>query len=351
MENPGEEIPVIIIDDDANKNSASDEDMEVHNPNMIIPTLVIGSPVTLDDDSTYSTGGDYMSTNTDTFAKRGILSDVDSSVLVLQYNGQPMELLDHGSDFKGFNYFNYDFRSIADEVSVTLTKPCNDVDVIVAQSCITNNLDMTLSCLLAAGVITEEDSNNILDFDELPDFAGNVCNVPLVEDGGNQDYTNIDAALDDMANCDSTEDITLVVSGMLHGDMAPVVADFMSFGYNDDGVQGSERVANQIIRIEAEETDDNTGVFEGALEYIMVNQLNVLDINTYDSVDPITDAPIFIVFEDLTDEDAPKVTYLDLGADGVATQVSDREEAPSHYTVWCHLTQIITRLPIPSLSL
>ena len=72
MGNPDEEIPVIIIDDDANKNSASDEDMEVHNPNMIIPTLVIGSPVTLDDDdATYSTGGEYMSTNTDTFAKRG----------------------------------------------------------------------------------------------------------------------------------------------------------------------------------------------------------------------------------------------------------------------------------------
>ena len=103
MGNPDEEIPVIIIDDDANKNSASDEDMEVHNPNMIIPTLVIGSPVTLDDDSTYSTGGDYMSTNTDTFAKRGILSDVDGNILVLQYNGQPMEL-DHVEILKGFNY-------------------------------------------------------------------------------------------------------------------------------------------------------------------------------------------------------------------------------------------------------
>lgn len=75
MENPDEEIPVIIIDDDANKNSASNEDMEAHNLNMMIPTLVIGSPVTLDDDSTYSAGGEYMSTNTETFSKRGMLQD------------------------------------------------------------------------------------------------------------------------------------------------------------------------------------------------------------------------------------------------------------------------------------
>jgi hypothetical protein len=36
------------------------------------------------------------------------------------------------------------------------------------------------------------------------------------------------------------------------------------------------------------------------------------------------------VIEDLTDEDAPRVSYNDLGADGVVTPISDQEEAPSH---------------------
>ncbi len=328
--NSGEEIPVIIEDDDANKNGASDEDMLVADGGSIIPTLVIGSPITLDDNSMYSTGDDnYMSTETTTFSKRGSVS-VDGNTLVLHYDGQPLNLLDHGSDFEGFVYFNYHFESLTeDSVSVTLTN-ADSVDAVVAESCMTNDIDMTLDCLVAAGAITSSDRDDILDFDEIPDFGSDACSATLVDDDGASGYLNVDDALGMLDNCNDNDDIVLVVNGMLYGHHAPVVADFMAFGYTDDGVQGSERVADQIIRIEAEETDDNTGVFEGALEYIMVNQLNVLDQDTYDSVDPISDAPIFIVFEDMTDEDAPKVTYLDLGADGVATQVSDRQEAPSH---------------------
>ena len=36
------------------------------------------------------------------------------------------------------------------------------------------------------------------------------------------------------------------------------------------------------------------------------------------------------MIEDLTDEDALRVNYLDLGRDGVSTQIADQEEAPSH---------------------
>ena len=113
-------------------------------------------------------------------------------------------------------------------------------------------------------------------------------------------------------------------------DNDPIVVDFFSFGFTDDGVQSSERFANQIIRIEAEESGDNTSTFEGSLEYIMVNQINIQDANTFAGLTTIADDPSFIVIEDLTDEDAPRVNYDDLGADGVVTPVSDQEEAPSH---------------------
>ena len=114
------------------------------------------------------------------------------------------------------------------------------------------------------------------------------------------------------------------------GDIDPIVADFFSFGFSGDGVQASERTANQIIRIEAEESGDNTGIFEGSLEYIMVNQLNISVESTYLGLSTIGSAPSFIVIEDLTDEDAPRVTIADLGADGVVAFISDQEEAPSH---------------------
>ena len=116
----------------------------------------------------------------------------------------------------------------------------------------------------------------------------------------------------------------------LTNDRYPIVADFFSFGFNNDGLIASDRIANQIIRIEAEESGDNTSTFEGTLEYIMINQLNVNDIDTYTGISTIADDPSFIVMEDLTDEDSPRVNYLDLGSDGVSTQVADQQEAPSH---------------------
>ena len=122
----------------------------------------------------------------------------------------------------------------------------------------------------------------------------------------------------------------LFANGAVPQGTTPIAVDFFSFGFTDDGVQASERTANQIIRIEAEETADNSSTFAGSLEYVMVNQINIMDPETYTGISPIADDPSFIVIEDLTDEDAPRVTYADLGADGVITPVSDQQEAPSH---------------------
>ena len=102
---------------------------------------------------------------------------------------------------------------------------------------------------------------------------------------------------------------------------APIVADVFSFGTN---------VNNAIYRLELEETDDNTGSFEGSVEYVMLNQLNVDQATTYSAITPISDAIDIIVHLDMTDEDSPRVNYLDLGADGVSTQIADQQAAPTH---------------------
>ena len=46
--NSGEEIPVVIVDGDANKNSRADEDLDLHDPLVtLIPSLSTGDPFTL----------------------------------------------------------------------------------------------------------------------------------------------------------------------------------------------------------------------------------------------------------------------------------------------------------------
>ena len=123
-----------------------------------------------------------------------------------------------------------------------------------------------------------------------------------------------------------------LIHGADAGPDVPIALDFFSFGITDEGVTAGERINNNIIRIEVEETADNTATFGGTLEYIMLTQANILNPATYAVLAGATidDDPVFVVHEDLTDEDAPRVNYNDLGADGVVTQVADQEEAPSH---------------------
>ena len=90
-----------------------------------------------------------------------------------------------------------------------------------------------------------------------------------------------------------------------------------------------DRVNNAIYRLLLEETGDNTATFVGEVEFIMLNQINI-DDSTYSALTTISDEIDIIVHEDLTDEDSPRINYLDLGADGVSTQIADQVAAPSH---------------------
>jgi len=107
------------------------------------------------------------------------------------------------------------------------------------------------------------------------------------------------------------EDITL----------KPVIADIFSFGNTTN---------NAIYRILLEETDDNSATFVGSVEYTMINQENVDDSAMYAALETIDQDVDIIVHEDLTDEDSVRVNYMDLGADGISTQIADQQEAPTH---------------------
>ena len=115
--------------------------------------------------------------------------------------------------------------------------------------------------------------------------------------------------------------------------VAPIVIDFFSFGFKNNGQASDERIANQIIRLELEESDSDTGSLEGTLEYVMINQLNIDNADTYTGLTTVSDAVSFIVIEDRTGSRAPSVTYLDIDTTGTATQVSAQEDAPSHSAV------------------
>ena len=106
--------------------------------------------------------------------------------------------------------------------------------------------------------------------------------------------------------------------------------DIISFTNETGTTSSTDRINNAVYRLFAKETDNNTGIFTGTVEFVMLNQLNS-DTHTVFSNTVTADRNLrIIVHEDMTDEDAPRINYLDLGGDGISTQIGDQVEAPTH---------------------
>ncbi len=311
----GEEIPVVLFDDDLNLNSRFDEDLDLNEPGiLLIPTVTVGSPTTMDDatDASFNAGAldmDLVDANGDSvvqafsdramlIADTGATTIVDTDTFTITFGTVEDDLFGtiplNDSDFQGFGAFNYDIRALANDGNLD---DLDSVDIILNPTPGNNIVLGTNLGLQGTIVLTDA-------------LIGGMNTTDTLEA---QFTLNMDAA-------------GVIADGIV----VPVVADFFGFGFFNDGVLANERVDNMIVRLELEESGDNTGEFIGSLEYVMLNQLNILDEETYSDLSTIADDPGLIVIEDFTDEDSLRVDYNDLGADGVTTPVGDQEEAPSH---------------------
>jgi len=99
-----------------------------------------------------------------------------------------------------------------------------------------------------------------------------------------------------------------------------ITIDFIAFGPEDN---------HGIYRVEVEETDDNTGIFEGSVEFIMLNQ-NTIDSDQSGTLDTISDGITMLLSYDYTGTDAPRIKYNDTDGDGVYTGIADQVDAPTH---------------------
>ena len=369
----GEEIPVVVVDGDANKNSRADEDLDLNDPTVdLIPALSTGDPVTLGEAGNatytilYATGSPY--------GLSALATESSGLYSFTSTTNSGLRGAVNTTDFYSVQDFSQ--RAILGDHHQTTANGDDDVDVIVLETAMTGaqikatvkdttgdaddrlfgvnllNIDLrsfNSTATVDVFLLNASSGTDIVDDDTLSGdtLSQSITAFKLADDVATQSLTSFNGTgaagapsrvLDAIATLEDDDVIAFLIEFSDGGvtsntdvsaDEAFVV-DLFSFGFTDDGVQTSERVANQIVRIEAEETGDNTSTFEGSLEYVMVNQLNILDADTFTGITPIADDPSFIVIEDLTDEDAPRVSYNDLGADGVVTPISDQEEAPSH---------------------
>jgi len=286
--NSGETLAVILVDQDLNKNTLSDEDMTLVNHASTIPSLQIGSPITLDTDSHF--GAATMTVGT--FNKIGVIATADSSSYT---GGVLVNFTKTVADYRTaataaeYVFVNYDVSNVVDTVTGIALEDAGGYILLGSEStaALTTN---TKGLLLLDNVITASGTATLVESDALS--------------------INFTAA---------TSVVTAAVDDTLY-------VDIFTFGDKTD----YDRQNNAIYRFLLEETGDNTATFIGDVEFVMLNQLNTDTSTVFSSITTISDSIDIIVHEDLTDEDSPRVNYLDLGADGVSTQIADQVAAPSH---------------------
>ncbi|ABK78663.1 hypothetical protein CENSYa_2060 [Cenarchaeum symbiosum A] len=214
-----------------------------------------------------------------------------------------------------FHYLNYDLRAfelLGDDGKNFADS--DNIEIIIAGT--------------GTGHSAETDTHYLEDQD---DFAGLVSLEKGNENSGLSNGRHITTSLN---NATGNLHVHFTIEGIgtptLDKGEYPVAVDLFRFGQTGDGDDSADRYNDAIYRIELEESGDNTGAFEGSMEYIMLNQINVNQSGTYEAISPVDDEVELIVHEDLTDEDSVRVNYLDLGGDGVSTQVADQVAAPTH---------------------
>jgi hypothetical protein len=291
--NSGEEMTVRLIDQDLNLNTASDEDLTVKG-GTLVPSLQIGSPLSVKTGAILSDSSAHTNTISSITSFSKIATVVTNSVSDSFDTADTAFAINTkitGTEWAayvalgGSEFINFDLQNITSDVTHVKVGTSFDDDTCVANQLVT---------AVNAGSIAGKEYAPIT-------VIADVC----------------DASTDDIF-------VTFTTTDLKQDAAAEFAIDFFSFGQDTN---------NAIYRIELEETGDNTATFEGSIEFVMLNQINSDSDSaaaTFGAVNPIQDDIDIILDADYTDEDSPRVNYLDLGADGVSTQIADQEEAPTH---------------------
>ncbi len=357
--NSGEKIDLTIVDADQNKDSDAEDDQTIINPDARIPIFMTGDPHTLADGKNATiyayTGGNKFTaystvTGTNVHAlnytvddsHRGIISSFETKTvkriaIPLGTLGDLHESINDDDlngtgNFTGRNIFHYDYR-IFDRNDIT-------TELLL--------LDNSRSVLRAGTIMVTAAA---LPYDVKADVRDLTGWFIAEINGGNYDQsTDLRLSSSELMAENINNNTPVILSlnfgtpfELKGGTEYPIVADFFSYGFYNDGAQAGERVANQIIRVEVEETGENTSTFTGTLEYIMVNQLDMIVTDTavttgtgnsitypktdyiFDSITPTGNEVKFIAFEDITGSDA-RVNYADMDSNGNMAVVSDQQD-------------------------
>jgi hypothetical protein len=229
--NSGENLVVTLADQDLNKNTLNDEDMTLRSHNTTIPSLQIGSPITLTEDSLI--GAAQM--NVSSFNKIGTISLASSAVSA-------------NSGLNGNVTVTFPTTTVADYRAAALA-----ADFVFA------NYNVTQVVNTVAGISLS--------------YANGTELLPVEATTASAGLLLLDNTIvaDSTVTAGEAVPLELNFTGTTNGIHANVddtlFVDIFTFGDKT----GYDRQNNAIYRVLLEESGDKTGVFIGDVEFIMLN--------------------------------------------------------------------------------
>ena len=386
---PGLPIPVTVSDGDANLNSKTRDDISISDANSAIPILVTGDPFTLGEvsknvtiwvihvtappNAEFNRLLDSLNDPSGADADKFIYAHEQEGALRLGGIYKPSEDAlwtvpadqPHRIGIRSIVTVDEStqraFITLADfdpKVAASLTAlGVPDLESVSTPILVFDFYDIGIDQMRETFIDNRSDSQtgiNVVHYDvaslgqDIATFEIRVASGPITERiplGGQSGYVGItDAQIGPVFghSADGGEaDLPLGYTQILmrfaepitvDTSTRPITFDFFSFGSKD---YGGQEVANQIVRLELAETGADTGLFAGTLQYIMIDSPDTDDVSAFGGAAGLLSAVNdddygagFLVTKHLTGSDAPALTYLDLDAAGLHTQVSVQAGIP-----------------------
>ena len=380
---PGLPIPVTVSDGDANLNSKTRDDISISDANSAIPVLVTGDPFTLGEvsekvtiwvihvtappnaefnrlldslnDPSGADAGKFIYAHEQEGALRlgGIYKPSEDALWTVPAD-QPHRIgirsivtVDESTQRAFITLADFDPKVAASLTALGVP----DLESVSTPILVFDFYDIGIDQMRETFIDNRSDSQagiNMVHYDvaslgrDIATFEIRVASGPITERiplGGQSGYVGItDAQIGpvfghsaDGGDADLPLGYTQILMRFaepitVDTSTRPITFDFFSFGSKD---YGGQEVANQIVRLELAETGVDTGLFAGTLQYVMIDSPDTDDVSALGGAAGLLSAISeddygtgFLVTKHLTGSDAPTLTYLDLDAAGLYTQVS-----------------------------
>ncbi len=313
----GQTITVRLSSENLNLNTLVDDDMTPGSDDL--PVMTFGSPITPSDVEMVMVGGEFgdsMTINENTHVITLTTTNTITNLTVTL--GDHLALLQNSNLRHYVNYLS-DFETTTNAQFVGNEDGTNAIDIENGISRIEvasgEDVDGIFNLTLTTSPTLEDDANTAIqtaveaaqteadkDDPNDPPTADSVKSAATAS-GTPATFSDAITAIDATADSATVETVLTEVKAAARANLDTVTATIVADIFTIDGVQN-----NAIYRALLEETSSDSGVFEGTIEYAMLNQKSVTEDKTYEGATSVDDE-LAIILNGHPDADTPEVTY------------------------------------------